>query len=434
MNAPDAPAPGIAAAMPPVTGLRGLKVLDFSWAGAGPMATEILSLLGADVVKVESATRPDLLRIVSVAYGWGELNIENSACFNDMNAGKLSLALDLKHPAARAAARRLAARADVVADNMRPGKMEALGLGYATIAALNPRVIYCSVSAAGRVAPVDGKEPPDIPGYAPVFWAEGGGASVTGWPEGTPAYMRAPVDMNVGNVAALGIFAALYARERTGRGSYIDCSAMESVAASIGDELLTASLGLPAGGLRGNDRPPHAPNDLLPVRGTDRWVAVSTFSESEWRALCAVLGATDLAGDTGLRSRLGRWRRRAEIQQRLAACSRDRDGAELAAALQAAGVAATRCNTMAEVLEDSELIARGFWHTVAHPVIGPQRVGMMPGMMTPGVPPPERGGPLMGEHSDQVLRDWLGLSADEIATLRRDGAVEDQPRPQPASK
>jgi len=419
--------PRLLQASAPIAGLAGLKVLDFTWAGAGPMATEILSLMGADVVKVESSTRPDLLRIVSVAYGWGELNIETSACFNDMNAGKQSLALDLKHPAARAVAQRLAERADVVADNMRPGKMEALGLGYEAMSRTNPRVIYCSVSASGRVDPIDGKEPPDIPGYAPVFWAEGGGASVTGWPEGTPSYMRAPVDMNAGNVAALGIMAALYARERSGRGSYIDCSAIETVAASVGDELLAASLGLPAGGRRGNERPPLTPNDTLPCKGDDRWVAVSTHSEPEWRALCTVLGAHDLLADPGLMSRLGRWQRREEVHARLASLSRDRDGAELGAALQAAGVAATRSNTMSEVLDDAELNGRGFWHIVSHPIIGPQKVGMLPWRMEPPLAVPERGGPLMGEHSDRVLRDWLGMADAEIAALRRDGAVEVEP-------
>lgn len=410
-----------------VAGLAGLKILDFTWAGAGPMATEILSLMGADVVKVESSTRPDLLRIVSVAYGWGEFNIETSACFNDMNAGKRSLALDLKHPAARAVAKRLAERADVVADNMRPGKMEALGLGYDMIAPVNPRVIYCSVSAAGRVEPIDGKEPPDIPGYAPVFWAEGGGASVTGWPEGTPSYMRAPVDMNAGNISALGIMAALYARERTGRGSYIDCSAIETVAASVGDEVLTASLGLPAGGLRGNERPPLVPNDMLPCKGEDRWVAVSVYSEGEWRALCMVLGAHDLLADAGLKSRLGRWQRRDEVHAKLAALSRERDGAELGRALQAAGVAATRSNTMSEVLDDPELNRNGFWHKVSHPILGLQKVGMLPWSMQPPLKVPERGGPLMGEHSDRVLRDWLGMRDEDIAALRRDGAVEAEP-------
>jgi len=418
----------------PVAGLKGIRVLDFTWAGAGPMATEILCLLGANVVKVESASRPDLLRIVNVAYGWGKPDIESSSCFNDINAGKWSIALDLKRPEARALARRLANCADVVADNMRPGKMEALGLGYAELSVLNPRVVYCSLSATGRIDPVEGKPAPDIPGYAPVFWAEGGGAAVTGWPQGTPAYMRAPVDMNAGNVAALGILAALYARDRTGRGACVDCSAIETVSASIGDELLAASLGMPAGGLRGNDRPPFVPNDLLPCRGDDRWVAVSVNSEIEWRTLCKVLGASDLHDDPGLRSRLGRWRRRAEIQTRLAALSRERDAGELGAALQIAGLAATRSNTMAEMLADRELMDRGFWHTVTHPMIGPQRIGVLPGRMEPPVLPPERGGPLMGEQSDLVLREWLGMDPAEIATLRHKGVIEEAPGARPTDQ
>jgi len=409
---------------PAVQGLKGLRVLDFTWAGAGPMATESLCLMGADVVKVESVKRPDLLRMVSTAYGWGEPDIEGSACFNDMNAGKRSIALDLKQADARALALRLASVADVVCDNMRPGKMEALGLGYEALSCINPRVICCSISATGRVNAPDGENPPDIPGYAPVFWAEGGGASVTGWPDGTPTYLRAPIDMNAGNLATLGILAGLFARARTGRGTYIDCSAIETVAMSVGDELLAASLGLPAGGLRGNDRPPHVPNDTLPCLGEDQWVALSVHSESEWQALCGVLGAEDLWQEPALRSRLHRWRRRDEVHARLAERTRHWLPDALAVALRAAGLAATRSNSTLVLLRDEGLHARGFWREVQHPVIGRQRIGALPWSMEPPLATPVVRGPLLGEHSDQVLRDWLDMEDPAIAAMRASGAIE----------
>jgi benzylsuccinate CoA-transferase BbsF subunit len=404
----------------PVSGLAGVRVLDFTWAGAGPFATEILCLMGADVVKVESAERPDLLRVANVAYGWGEANVDASPCFNDMNAGKRSISLDLKHPRGRETALRLAAQADVVCDNMRAGKMEALGLGYEELRAVRPDIICCSVSATGRAS---GMKTPDVPGYAPVFWAEGGGASVTGMKDGSPAYLRAPVDMNAASFAALGLLAALYRRKRTGQGARIDCSAIETVAAMVGDGLLAASLGMPPVGLRGNDRPPCAPNEVFPCSGSDQWVAISVETGDQWLALCRVLGATTLAADTPLRSRWHRWQRRTELYRVLCSHTREFDAARLERELHAAGIAASRSASITEHLRDEQLNARGFWRYVTHPVIGPQKIGTLPFRMQPPLPSSERGGPLLGEHTDEVLAEWVNLEGGDISALREQGAL-----------
>ena len=404
----------------PVRGLAGVRILDFTWAGAGPFATEILCLMGADVVKVESAQRPDLLRVANVAYGWGDANIDASPCFNDMNAGKRSISLDLKHPRGRETALRLAAQADVVCDNMRAGKMEALGLGYEQLRAVKPDIICCSVSATGRAS---GLKTPDVPGYAPVFWAEGGGASVTGMADGAPAYLRAPVDMNAAAFAALGMLAALYHRKRTGQGARIDCSAIETVAAVVGDGLLAASLGMPPVGLRGNDRSPGAPNDVFQCAGSDEWIAISVETTDQWVALCRMLGATSLASYDSLKSRWHRWQRRAEVYEILCVHTREREAAKLERELLAAGVPASRSASISEHLRDEQLNARGFWRYVTHPVIGPQKIGTLPFRMQPPLPENDRGGPLLGEHTDEVLGAWLNVEGEDINTLREQGAL-----------
>lgn len=410
--------------------LQGIRILDFTWAGAGPFATEQLCRMGADVVKVESASRPDLLRVANIAYNWGPGGLESNACFNDINAGKRSISLDLKNAAGRDIALRLAREADVVCDNMRPGKMEALGLGYEQLREINPRVICCSVSATGRITMRDGSRQADVPGYAPVFWAEGGGASVTGFQGEEPAYFRAPTDMNAATYFALGILSALFARERSGLGARVDCSAVETVACSVGDEVLAASLNIQAGGLRGNDRPPYAPNDAFPCLGEDAWIAIAVANNKQWTALCEVLGLKALAEDERWRQRANRWHDREALYRLIAPATMSREAFELEHALHSVGVPASACASLAQLLEDKDLCDRGFWQIARHPVIGEQRVGGLAFNLTPPLPQHARGGPLLGEHTAEVLADWLALAEPDLSNLKAQGAFENYEFPE----
>ena len=399
-----------------VEGLKGIRVLDFTWAGAGPLAMAMMRMMGAEVVKVESATRPDMARAMARLYGWStENSLDRSPSFNDLGAEKLSITLDLRQPKAREIAQRLAARADVICDNMRPGKMETLGLGYAQVSKVNPRVVCCSISATGRLDPGNDL---DIPGYAPVFWAEGGGGSVTGWPEGGPSYLRSPVDLNAGTMACVGILAALHARLKTGRGAFIDCSAIETVVAAVGDELMAASLGLPAGGVRGNERLPYAPNDAFPCKGKDQWVAISIHDNTQWLSMCEVLGATELATDSTLLSREGRWKRRNELYAPIAALTATWDALQLEQALQARGVPAAQSKSLRTLFGDEALNARGFWKLLKHPLMEDQQVGALAWNLMPPMPEPDRGGALLGEHNAQVLEEWLGIGPAEFEQLK----------------
>lgn len=401
-----------------VHGLEGLRVLDFTWAGAGPMAMALMRMMGADVVKVESSTRPDMARAMAKLYGWSSENsLDRSASFNDLGAEKRSVTLDLRLPKARELAQRLAAKADVVCDNMRPGKMDTLGLGYEQIARVNPRVVCCAISATGRLGPGNDL---DIPGYAPVFWAEGGGGLVTGWPEAGPTYLRSSVDLNAGTMACVGILAALHSRLATGRGAFIDCSAIETVVASVGDELMAASLGLPSGGVRGNDRMPYAPNDAYPCAGKDQWVAISIHDNAQWLAMCEVLGAGALAADPDLRSREARWKQRASLYAPIAALTQSWDPMKLEAALQARGVPASHSKSLRTLFGDEGLNARGFWKLLKHPLMEDQKVGALAWNLTPPMPVPDRGGALLGEHTAEVLREWIGIQQPEFEQLQAD--------------
>jgi len=181
------------------------------------------------------------MRVAGKQYGHGASGLDSSPAFQDICAGKRSIELDLHNEADRSLAMDLAGVADVVIENMRPGKMESLGLGYDDLSALNPQIIVCSQSATGRNSSTA------IPGYAPIFWAEGGGASLMGWPTGTPGAMRGPVDFHAAAFACLGVLALLAQRDQTGKGGYVDCSAIEAVVSSGIDEIMLVTGGTHAG-------------------------------------------------------------------------------------------------------------------------------------------------------------------------------------------
>ncbi len=398
-----------------------LRVLDMTWAGAGPIITWFLASTGAEVAKVEHPSRPDLLRRANRTYGWAEDDdLDGSPAFNEMNAGKKSVVIDLRTEDGRATALRLAAQADVVCESMRPGRVEALGLGYESVRAVNPSVIYCSLSATGRSKSVDA----GLPGYAPVFWAEGGGAWLTGWPEASPDYVRSPVDMHAGAFAAVGILAALNRRRVTGTGGYIDLSAIEAVSSMIGDVLLAVAAGAPEPARQGNIDPLTDINDVFPCRGLNQWIAISVLGADQRTSLGAELGLDAGALDDGGRD---------VVRQRIAAVTADRDADDLARNLMTAGVAASRVNSLRQLLEDPGLLARGYWADLEHPVLGVQRLSRLPWKITGGDPDVRGRAPLMDEDTDGVLSSWLGVSEAELQALRESGAIGGRHAPVPSA-
>jgi benzylsuccinate CoA-transferase BbsF subunit len=403
--------------------LDGIRVLDFTWAGAGPFVSSQLALMGAQIVKVEHPSRPDLMRIAARSYGWAEdLGLDSSAAFNELAAGKRSIVVDLKSTEGRDLSLALAAKADVICENMRPGKMESLGLGYDSVRNVNPAVVYCSVSGTGRFEGLD--DAAGSPGYAPIFWAEGGAAWLTGWPEGAPVYTRAPADMCAGAWACLGVLASLHERSFSGRGTYVDLSATEAIASCLGDALLAAAVGVEVPGREGNDRAGFAPNDTYPSQVTGLWVAISVESDEQWRGLCNALELSDLASDVGLQTSQGRWSRREELYEPIASRTRKLDAVQLEGRLHAAGVPCSRVASLNDLFEDEGLRQRGFWQEVVHPKMGTQRIAGLAWLSDPPFARSERSGPLMGEATDEILASWLGLGEGERDRLRGIGAIQ----------
>jgi crotonobetainyl-CoA:carnitine CoA-transferase CaiB-like acyl-CoA transferase len=379
----------------------GLKVLDLTWAAAGPVVTTYLTFLGADVVKVEHSARPDLMRVSDKQYGYGnDRGINDSPLFNELAADKRSIELDLNDPEDLALATELALKADILVENMRPGKIEKFGLSYERLSKLNPGLIMCSVSATGRSS-VEGP-----PGYAPIFWAEGGGAWMTGWPDRNPGLVRGPIDLHTAAFACVGVLSLLRQRTLTGRGGYLDCSAIEAVASTVGVHLMEAQClgGEPV--RSGNEQADLLINDVFPTSGVDQWVALSVHDEREAAVLVAILNE-EFGSEIGLADILGE-----DAWTRLAAVTSSLDGARLQARLLDAGVACAVSTSMLKAMSDEGLVARGALQPIEHDTIGTQVIIGLPWQVNGVAYPISRPAPKLGADKSKVVSEWLGREAE----------------------
>jgi benzylsuccinate CoA-transferase BbsF subunit len=380
----------------------GLRVLDFTWAAAGPVATTFLAFLGADVVKVEQSSRPDLMRVSDRQYGYGAIkSINESPLFNELNADKRSIELDLTQPDDLQTAIELASVADVLIENMRPGKIEKLGLSYERLSELNAGLVMCSVSATGRSSVVG------PPGYAPVFWAEGGGAWLTGWPDRPPGLVRGPIDLHAAAFACLGILSLLARRQQTGRGGYLDVSAVEAVTATLGMQLIQAQVEQDEPVRCGNRAPGTVVNDVFPCLGEDRWLALTLrdhhdvvrFSgvlRDEFRIELSPAEITDNADG---------WKNIARITESLPA-------EDLERCLAAGGLAVAQSASLRAAMSDARLLARQALQAIHHDVIGDQIIIGLPWLRNGAAYRVRDPAPVLGADAADVLRDWLGRDVD----------------------
>jgi crotonobetainyl-CoA:carnitine CoA-transferase CaiB-like acyl-CoA transferase len=386
--------------------LEGVRVLDFTWAAAGPYATCLLALLGAEVLKVESTKRPDPARRGFLAdYG----GINRSPNFNEINLNKRSFQVDLSRPQGLALAHRLSDWADIVVDNFRPGVMARFGLDAATLLARRPELIVVSSSANGATGP-DAL----AAGLASVFGATGGLSEQTGYLDGPPTEIGESTDYRSGNALAVAILAALLHRARTGEGQHVDLASREVVAASSPDALLAHQLGIPWEIRVGNAHREMTPHGVYPAAGDDHWVAIAVGDDAEWASLCAVLARQDWARQYP--DAEARRAARADIDAAIAAWTRQRSSRAAFEALQAAGVPAMAVMTNEALATDPHLAARRVFVDIEHPEIGRTRVMRAPWVFSK-LDIELRHGPLIGQDNDYVLQTILGMSPGERAEV-----------------
>jgi benzylsuccinate CoA-transferase BbsF subunit len=383
--------------------LGGITVLDFTWAAVGPYATFLLGLLGARVIRVESPLRRHLQRVTAGFYP-------------DLNEAKTTVLLDVTVPRGLELALGLAEHADLAVDNYRAGVMQRLGLGEQALRARNHRLVVVSATAMGATGPeaVFG-------GYAPVFAALGGLAHLTGYEDEPPTELRHPVDFSLGALVATAAVAALLRRERTGAGAYVDLSCREGVTQLVGDSLIDFQLTGRVPGRSGNDDAIMAPHGVYPSRGEDAWVSVAVADDEEWQALARVIGRPDLADDPGFGDAYRRWQRRGELDEALAAWTAERPANESASLLQEAGIAAAPCHSARDLFEDGHLAGRGFATTARRRGREITRIGA-PWKLSAGASESVRS-PGAAQARRAVFGDLLGLSPQEIDTLRVDGVI-----------
>jgi benzylsuccinate CoA-transferase BbsF subunit len=393
--------------------LSGLRVLDFCWIGAGALVTQALALHGAEVIKIESRARPDNLR-VAPPFRPGTSGLDASGYFASRNANKKSFALNMQHPSASAVARRLARSCSVVTSNFRPGVMERWGLGYQDLRPTQPSLIYLTMPMQGTTGPnkvyagfgstiaalAGLTQPSGLPGRVPV-------GTGTHYPDHVP---------NPGH-ALVGLLAALVHRNRTGRGGQIELSQFESTVCMVGPAVLRYSVTGEQPSPQGNHVPGAAPHGVYPCSGDDEWIAISVRSDAQWQDLAAAL---DLTPDDRFASADGRKRHEDELDALVSSRTVSWERGELARRLQQAGVGASMVETPGDVFEDPVLAARSYWNTLEHPVMGPVRSASAPHLWDGRPVAPQTPAPLLGQHTEEISRDLLGMSAAEYDELVAD--------------
>jgi crotonobetainyl-CoA:carnitine CoA-transferase CaiB-like acyl-CoA transferase len=393
--------------------LAGIRVADFTWVWAGPFCTLQLAHLGADVVRVESATRLCVTRLLP-PFAEFEPGPNRSGYFNQYNQGKRSITLDLKRPEAIAVALRLCAASDVVVENFAAGVMDRMGLGWDRLRALRADLVMISLSGYGATGPDRDKV-----SYGPAQVPLSGLSSVTGYWGWPPMHVGVSYGDPTGGLhGAVAILAALLHRARTGEGQHIDLSQWETSMAVLPDAITAWTMNGVQPERDGNRDPHMAPHGVFRAAGDDRWIAVAVEDDAAWRRLAAVLGRADLADDPRYATVVGRKRHEDDLEALFGAWTSARSPEEATATLQAAGVAACTVATNRDLAEDPHLAARDFFVTLDHPEVGARMHVGVPWRMSTSPCAVRRPAPCLGADTDDVLRDVCGYGPDEIAALR----------------
>jgi crotonobetainyl-CoA:carnitine CoA-transferase CaiB-like acyl-CoA transferase len=391
--------------------LKGVRVLDLTRVLAGPYCAMLLGDMGAEVIKVEEPGKGDDTR------GWPPFAGGESTYFMSVNRNKKSITLNLKAPEGREILKKLAKRSDVVLENFRTGTMEKLGLGYATLARLNPRLVYCAISGFGESGPESHRG-----GYDLIVQAESGVMDLTGFPDGPPVKVGNSIaDLVAGMSGAHGVTLALLARQKTRRGQKVEIAMLDVMAS-----LLTYQAGMylnanrtPA--RRGNEHPSIVPYEVF--KAADGYLALGVANNSLWERCCAALERPELAKDARYATEAARVENRGTLVPLLNQVLGARTGEDWMKRLEAVGVPAGRIRTVPEVCESEHLRARGMLVALPHAKAGTVKMMGVP-IRLHGTPGKARtAAPVLGADTAAVLTRVLGFRRADVQRLRKAGVL-----------
>lgn len=391
--------------------LEGLKVLDLTRVLAGPYATMILGDMGADIIKIEAVKTGDDSRAFG-PYVNGE-----SAYFMSINRNKRSITMNLKNPEAVKTFKEMVKKADVVVENYRPGTMEKFGLGYDVLKELNPRLIYASASGFGQTGPYSKRA-----AYDAVVQAMGGIMSITGQEGGAPTRVGTSVgDITAGLFCAIGILGALCSRDKTGVGQMVDVAMLDCQVAILENAIARYAVSGVSPKPQGNRHPSIVPFETFET--SDGNIMVSAGNDKLWASFCRVIGREDMIDDPRFETNPKRFENYKELRPMIEAETKKKPVAEWQKLLDDAGVPESPINNIEMVIKNPQVQARDMIVEVDHPVAGPIKMPGIPIKLS-GTPSEIRSAaPVLGADTDEILKELLNMSDEDIAKLKECGAV-----------
>jgi crotonobetainyl-CoA:carnitine CoA-transferase CaiB-like acyl-CoA transferase len=397
--------------------LKGIRVADFGHVLAGPYCSMLLSTLGAEVIKIETRARPDEQR---AQHGAGDVkDLESNSNFFEVNLNKLSASINLTTDKGKELAKRIVAVSDVVVENMRPGVMEKLGLGYQDLVQIKPDIIMLSLSGYGQTGPIR-----TYAAYNPCFTSFGGLAHLCGYAEKKPNTMNnSGGDARAGNAGVFSVLMALNVRQRTGQGQYIDQSSCEVINSMIGDQMMEYAMNRRSPMRTGNHDAIMAPHSVYRCKGDDAWISIAVGTEAEWQALCGAMGNPQWAQEEAFGSALSRWNNQQRLDELIQAWTLDQEPYALMHRLQALGVAAMPSFKAEQLFNDPHTVAREAVMEVQHPVLGTRKTITPPWKLSETPARFHKTAPLLGENNEYVFKELLGLSEDQFAKLTEEKVI-----------
>lgn len=399
--------------------LEGIRILDLTRIFSGPYCAMLFADMGAEVIKIEPPGG-EIIRdnppMVKEGEG-GPDDRSRSGYFLTLNRNKYGITLNLKHPKGVGIFKELVKVGDVVLENYAPGVMKRLGIDYPVLREINPRIIMCSISGFGQWGPYSERIAFDV-----TSQAMSGLMSITGYPDSPPTRVGTSLgDVNASVHAAFAIMAALWQREKSGVGQYIDCSMQEAMVSilegaivrwTIGKELLT-----PIGSHNPHDAPMGA------YKCKDGYIIIATVGDEHWHRFCRAIGRPEWASDPGYRTKRQRWEKKLILAEEIEKWTANYTVKEAGEILDRERVANSPILNIQQVVDDPHLNARGYFVEVEHPIIGKAKIPGIPFKFSETPGEVERPSPLVGEHNELILGKYLGISSAEVKQLKEEGAL-----------